>query len=74
MRENPLGGKAGHANQDKIGSMTAYQIYKPHLVIVKEINGTPVQGKCSSCKDVIFNTSSNAFAREHKQTSEKHGP
>jgi hypothetical protein len=67
MRENPLGGKAGHANQDKIGSMTAYQIYKPHLVIVKEINGTPVQGKCSSCKDVIFNTSSNAFAREHKQ-------
>jgi hypothetical protein len=41
---------------------------KPHLVIIEEINGTPVQGVCSSCKDVVFNTDANvAFAREHKQ-------
>jgi hypothetical protein len=44
---------------------------KPHLVITKEINLTPVQGVCSSCKDVVFNIDSNvAFARENKQNLE----
>jgi hypothetical protein len=40
---------------------------KPHLVIVKEIDGTPVQGVCSSCKDAIFNASAGIFPRERKQ-------
>jgi len=40
---------------------------KPHLVIVKEIDGNPIQGACSSCKDVLFNTSATAFARERKE-------
>jgi hypothetical protein len=40
---------------------------KPHLVIVKEIDGNPIQGTCSSCKDVLFNTSATAFARERKE-------
>jgi hypothetical protein len=44
---------------------------KPHLVIIKEVNLTPVQGVCSSCKDVVFNIDSNvAFARENKQNLE----
>jgi hypothetical protein len=25
---------------------------KPHLVITEEINGAPVQGRCSSCPDI----------------------
>ncbi|MGD0506680.1 MAG: hypothetical protein ABSA27_02715 [Terriglobales bacterium] len=41
---------------------------RPHLVIIKEIDGTPVQGVCSSCKDAVFDTSASAFAREHKQS------
>jgi hypothetical protein len=45
---------------------------KPHLVILKEIVGTPVQGGCSSCRDVLFDTGSGVgFAPEHKQKLEK---
>jgi hypothetical protein len=40
---------------------------KPHLVIVKEIDGNPIQGTCSSCKDVLFDTSATEFARARKQ-------
>jgi hypothetical protein len=40
---------------------------KPHLVIVKELDGTPVQAACSSCKDVIFNATAGIFPRERKQ-------
>jgi hypothetical protein len=44
---------------------------KPHFVVVKEINLTPVQGVCSSCKEVVFKIDSNvAFARENKQNLE----
>jgi len=45
---------------------------KPHLVILKEIVGTPVQGGCSSCKGVVFETGSGiGFPPEHKQKLEK---
>jgi len=40
---------------------------KPHLVIVREIDGNPIQGTCSSCKDVLFDTSASEFARVRKQ-------
>ena len=43
---------------------------KPHLLIIEETNGTPIRGGCSSCKDVIFDTSSCMFAREHKRNLE----
>jgi radical SAM superfamily enzyme len=44
---------------------------KPHLVILEEVDGTPLKGGCSSCKDVVFSTGSSVgFAREHKQNME----
>jgi hypothetical protein len=29
---------------------------KPHLVITQSVDGIPMQGKCSACKDATFQT------------------
>ncbi len=39
---------------------------KPHLVILVEVERIPIQGGCSSCKDVVFETGIDiSTAQEH---------
>ena len=39
---------------------------KPHLVIIKEVAGSPIQGGCSSCEDIRF-TVSGGFTDDQMQ-------
>ena len=40
---------------------------KPHLVIIKEVAGNPIQGGCSSCEDIRFTNVSGGFADDQMQ-------
>jgi hypothetical protein len=40
---------------------------KPHLVIIKEVAGSPMQGGCSACEDIRFTTVSGGFADDQMQ-------
>jgi hypothetical protein len=44
----------------------------PHLVITQSVNGIPMQGKCSSCKDATFQTvSDDRNADQHESLLNK---
>jgi hypothetical protein len=36
--------------------MEDYYMKEPHLLILPTINGAPVRGRCSCCKNVVFYT------------------
>jgi len=44
---------------------------EPHLVILVEVGRIPIQGYCSSCKDVLFTTEADmGTVSEHYSTLE----
>ena len=40
---------------------------KPRFVIIKEVSGSPIQGGCSSCKDVRFTSVAAGYTDDQLQ-------